>query len=83
MDELDAQIVRLMEQNARQTSDTIAKQVGMSSATVRRRLKRLFDTKELHIETYGNPLKSELPVSALIGLNICISSTYNPAVITS
>ena len=71
MDELDAQIVRLMEQNARQTSDTIAKQVNVSSATVRRRLKRLFDAKELHIEAYGDPFKSELlPVTALIGLNI-------------
>jgi DNA-binding Lrp family transcriptional regulator len=70
VDELDAQIVRLMEQNARQTSDMLAKQVSVSSATVRRRLKRLFDARELHIEAYGDPLKSELPVTALIGLSI-------------
>ena len=70
MDKLNAQIVRLMEQNARQTSDMIAKQVHVSSATVRRRLKRLLDTKELHVEAYRDPNKAGLSVSALIGLNI-------------
>ena len=70
MDDIDAQIVSLLEQNARQTSDTIAKQVKVSSATVRRRLKRLLDAKELHIEAYRDPVKTGLTVSALIGMNI-------------
>ena len=70
MDDVDAQIVRSLELNARQSSDTIAKQVNLSSATVRRRLKRLLDAKELHIEAYRDPVKTGLLVSALIGLNI-------------
>ena len=70
MDLLDARIVRLMELDARQTSDAIARQIEVSSATVRRRLKRLLDTGELHIEAYRDPLKLGLPVAALIGLNI-------------
>ena len=70
MDEFDAQIARLMEQNARQTSDAIAMQVKVSAATVRRRLKRLLDSGELHIEAYRDPAKAGLPVAALIGLNI-------------
>lgn len=70
MDKINAQIVKLMEQNAQQTSDTIARQIHMSSATVRRRLKRLLDAEELYIEAYRNPTKAGLPVAALIGLNI-------------
>ena len=70
MDQLDAQIVSSLEQNARQTSDTIARQLNVSSATIRRRLKRLLDAKELHIEAYRDPSKAGLPVAALIGLNI-------------
>jgi DNA-binding Lrp family transcriptional regulator len=70
MDELDARIITLLERNARQTSDTISKQVHVSSATVRRRLKRLLDAKELYIEAYRDPVKAGLPVAALIGLNI-------------
>ena len=42
----------------------------MSSATVRRRLKRLLDAKELHIEAHRDPVKAGLAVAALIGLNI-------------
>jgi DNA-binding Lrp family transcriptional regulator len=70
MDELDARIVKLVEKNARQTSDVIAKQLSVSSATVRRRLKRLLDTRELHIEAYRDLAKAGLTVSALIGLKI-------------
>jgi DNA-binding Lrp family transcriptional regulator len=70
MDELDAQIVRLIEQNARQTSDTIAKQVNVSSATVRRRLKKLIDSGQLKIVAYRDPIKAGLPVAAVISFNI-------------
>lgn len=70
MDELDEQIVRILEHDARQTSDVIAKKVNVSSATVRRRVKRLLDSGELLIEAYRDPLKTGLPIIALIGLTI-------------
>jgi DNA-binding Lrp family transcriptional regulator len=70
MDDLDEQIVCLLEHDARQTSDTLAKQLNVSSPTVRRRLKRLIDAKELRIEAFRDFNKSGMPVIALIGLNI-------------
>ena len=70
MDKLDEQIVSLVERNARQTSDTIARQLKVRSATVRRRLKRLLDTKELHIEAHRDPVKAGRSIAALIGMNI-------------
>jgi len=70
MDDIDAQIVHILEQNARQSSKTIAKHLNISSATVRRRLKRMFDANDVHVEVYRNVEKSSHSASALIGLNI-------------
>lgn len=70
MDELDERLLTLIEQNARQSSKQIAGQLQVSSATIRRRLKRLIDTNELYVEAYRDPIKTGLNVSALIGLNV-------------
>ncbi|MFC1943498.1 Lrp/AsnC family transcriptional regulator [Chloroflexota bacterium] len=70
IDEIDEHILTLMEQNPLQSSERLAKQINVSSATVRRRLKRLIDSKELHIEAYRDPIKTGITVSALVGLNI-------------
>lgn len=70
MDEVDKQLVQAVEQNARQSSGAIAKHLNVSSATVRRRLKRLIDANELHFVAHADPVKSGFPVSALAGLNI-------------
>jgi Lrp/AsnC family transcriptional regulator for asnA, asnC and gidA len=70
MDEIDNQLIRIVERNARQSSGAIAKQLNVSSATVRRRLKHLIDAQELHVVAHVDPVKSGFPVSALTGLNI-------------
>ena len=70
MDKVDEQIVSILEQNARQTSNTVAKQMNVSPATVRRRLKRLLDTKELNLVALRDLAKAGFPIAALIGLNI-------------
>ena len=44
--------------------------MGFCSATVRRRIKLLLDSKEVHIEAYGDPVKAGFPVSDLLGMNI-------------
>ena len=70
IDEIDEHILTLMEQNPRQSSEMLAKQMKVSSATVRRRLKRLIDSRELHIEAYRDPAKTGIAISALVGLNV-------------
>ena len=70
IDATDEHIMTLLEQNARQSSEMIAKQVNVSSATVRRRLKRLVNSDLLHIVAFRDPIKAGLPLAALIGLNI-------------
>jgi DNA-binding Lrp family transcriptional regulator len=70
IDYIDEQLVHLLEENARQSSDTLAKQFNVSSATIRRRLKRLIDSNVLHIVAIRDPLRTGLPLAAVIGFNI-------------
>lgn len=70
MDDIDEQIIHLLEQNALQSSKAIAKQIHLSSATVRRRLKRLIDSNVLDIVAIRDPIRTGLPVAALIAFNI-------------
>ena len=70
MDKIDEQILLLFQHDPRQSSNSIAKKVNVSSATVRRRLKRLFDSNEVKVVAYRDPVKAGLPVAALIGFNI-------------
>ena len=77
MDELDKQLIQIVEQNAHQSSEEIARQLNVSSATVRRRLKRLIDTQQLQIMARVDPVKLGFPVCALIGLNVDHDSHNN------
>ena len=45
MDELDRKIISLLERNGRASNARIARDVGVSEGTVRRRLKRLISEK--------------------------------------
>jgi Lrp/AsnC family transcriptional regulator for asnA, asnC and gidA len=67
---LDEGITQLLEQNARQSSTALAKHLGVSSATVRRRLKKLLDSGVLDIVAFRDPTKTGFPVLALIALNV-------------
>ena len=70
IDKIDEQLIRLIEQNARQSSEILARQLNVSSATVRRRLKKLIDSNVLNIMAIKNPIKMGLSIAALIGFNI-------------
>lgn len=70
IDHIDERIVHLLEKNARQSSHALARQLNVSSATVRRRVKRLIDSKVLRVVAYKDPVRGGLPVAAVIGLNI-------------
>lgn len=70
IDQIDEQLIQLLEGNARQSSETLAKQLNISSATIRRRLKRLMDSDQLHVVAFRDPVKAGLPVAAVVGFNI-------------
>jgi len=69
IDFTDKELLRLLEKDARQSSKKIALQLNMSSATVRRRLRRLTENDILRIVAAINPIKSGLPVCAIIAFD--------------
>jgi len=69
-DSIDEQLVRLLGQDGRQSSETLAKQLDLSAATVRRRLKKLFRNKLLYITGVVDPAKFGFPLAAVIALDI-------------
>lgn len=69
-DSFDEQLVSLMEQNARQNSETLAKRLKVSSATVRRRLRKLIQSDLLHIIGVVDPTKFGFSLHVVIFLDV-------------
>ena len=70
IDETDRQIVRLMGKNARLTSEEMAKELGTSAATVRRRINRLIKKDALRIIGVIDPRIFGLPIAAFLALDV-------------
>ena len=69
-DSIDEQIVRLLGQDARQNSETLAKRLNLSSATIRRRLRKLLRNDSLHIIGAVDPARFGLPLVVVITLDV-------------
>ena len=62
MDERDRQIIALLQEDGRATNANIARKVGVSEGTVRRRLNRLFEDEYIRVVA--------LPDSSKLGLGL-------------
>ena len=69
-DKIDEQLARLLAQDGRQNSETLAKQLNLSSATVRRRLRKLIRDELVHIVGVVDPAKFGFPVAVVITLDV-------------
>ncbi len=69
-DSTDEQIVRLLGQDGRQTSEQIAKKLRVSAATVRRRIKRLVDNNMMHFVAVVEPADFGFPLPAVVAIDI-------------
>lgn len=67
---MDDQLIRLLGQDARQSSVSLARQLNVSPATVRRRLRKLIRDELLHIIGVVDPDKFGLPVAVVITLDV-------------
>jgi Lrp/AsnC family transcriptional regulator for asnA, asnC and gidA len=70
MDSLDTQLIQLLGQDAHQNSKTLAKQLDTSSATVRRRVKKLLQSGILHVIGVVDPSEVGLSVNAIIAFKV-------------
>jgi Lrp/AsnC family transcriptional regulator for asnA, asnC and gidA len=69
MDELDRQLIGLLEQDAHRSTTAIAKQLGVSSSTVRRRIRKLVQSGTLRIVGRPDPFKTGFPLRAVVALD--------------
>ena len=70
LDSVDRQLILLMRNDARQSSETLAKQLNISAATVRRRLRRLIKNDILRIVGIADPYKLGIGLGVLISLDV-------------
>ena len=68
MDELDHKIIALLQMDGRASNAKIAREVGVSEGTVRRRLRRLTKDDVVHIVAVPNLERLGYATTALVGL---------------
>ena len=68
MDELDRKIIALLQQDGRASNAQIAREVGVSEGTVRRRLRKLLDEEVVRVVAVPNLEKLGTTTTALIGM---------------
>ena len=70
MDELDRKIIRILQENGRASNARIAREVGVSEGTVRRRLKRLIQDGIIKVAAFPDPETLGYDTEALIGIQV-------------
>ena len=70
MDSLDEQLIELLEKDARQSSDKLAKLLHVSDTTIRRRLRQLIANNTLRIVALVDPDKVGYPLVACLVFNV-------------
>lgn len=70
MDELDRKIINLLETNGRASNAKIARTVGVSEGTVRRRLNRLITDTIIRVVALPDPKALGYESEALIGVQV-------------
>jgi Lrp/AsnC family transcriptional regulator, regulator for asnA, asnC and gidA len=67
---IDEQLIKLLSQDTRQSSQKLAKQLNISPSTVRSRLRRLVKNENLHFIIAVDPVKAGLSVIVQILLDV-------------
>ena len=70
LDSLDEQLIELLKEDAQRSSETLGKQLKVSSATVRRRTKKLIQNGMLRIMAVTDPIKVGLPLAVVIAFDV-------------
>jgi Lrp/AsnC family transcriptional regulator for asnA, asnC and gidA len=81
IDTLNKRIVEILQENARLTNADLAGQLGVSEATVRRRIDKLLEEDVIRIRAVADPFKLGYAVIVIIGLwvekaHLCEAEEY-------
>ena len=70
IDQTDCKIIELLQTDGRMPNTMIAKQLGVSEATVRSRLNRLIKEEYIQIVAVSNPLKLGFEIVGILKINV-------------
>ena len=70
MDELDTKIIQILQDDGRASNAGIARKVGVSEGTVRRRLKRLVQEEYIQVVAIPDAAKMGFESQALVGVQV-------------
>ncbi len=70
VDQLDQKLIRLLQQDARRSSEVLAKKLGVSPATVRRRVRNLTSRGVVRIAAIPDSSKIGLVLTAIIAIRV-------------
>ncbi|MDO8568180.1 MAG: Lrp/AsnC family transcriptional regulator [Dehalococcoidales bacterium] len=70
IDSLDERLIKMLQKDAHRSSGVLAKQLKVSPATVRRRMRRLIQNGTMRIAAIVDPAKIGLPLAAMIALHV-------------
>ena len=70
VDELDRRMIHLLQRNGRASNARVAREVGVSEGTVRRRLKRLLDEDIIKVVAFPDPEMFGYGTEALVGVQV-------------
>lgn len=70
VDQFDKELISLLEQDARQTSDKLAEQLSASPSTVRRRMGELIKRGAIRIVAIPEPKQIGVPLVAIVAFQI-------------
>ena len=70
VDELDRRMIQLLQRNGRASNARVAREVGVSEGTVRRRLKRLLEEDIIKVVAFPDPEMFGYGTEALVGIQV-------------
>ncbi|MFC1941471.1 Lrp/AsnC family transcriptional regulator [Chloroflexota bacterium] len=70
IDSLDKKLITLLEQDARQSIERLANQLGVSPSTISRRIEKLVKNNVIRIMARPEPTKINLPLSVIVAFDI-------------
>ena len=79
IDDLERNIILALQEDARKSFKSIAKDLGVSEGTISNRVNRLIEEGILKLEARVDPFQLQNKVTALIGLNL--QQRYHPEVV--
>jgi Lrp/AsnC family transcriptional regulator for asnA, asnC and gidA len=77
LDQVDCQMIELLQKDGRISNTDLAKEIGISEATVRTRLNRLINEEYIQIVAVSNPIKLGFKIVGNIRIHVEIKKMEN------